>query len=60
MIPARIEKRRIRAPVQDLLKVPGLGPAQLVQLILLDHVIVGESERYSDSDARRLEEFRGE
>lgn len=33
---------------------------KLVQLILLDHVIVGESEHYSYSDAGQLEELESE
>lgn len=37
---------------RDLLKA-----CKLVQLVLLDHVIVGESAHYSYSDAGRLEEF---
>lgn len=40
---------------RDLLKA-----CKLVQLILLDHVIVGESEHYSYSDAGRLEELDSE
>jgi DNA repair protein RadC len=40
------------ATTRDLLKA-----CKLVQLILLDHVIVGESEHYSYSDAERLEEL---
>lgn len=39
----------------DLLKA-----CKLVQLILLDHVIVGESDHYSYSDEGRLEERSGE
>jgi DNA repair protein RadC len=37
---------------RDLLKA-----CKLVQLILLDHVIVGESEHYSYSDSGRLKEL---
>jgi DNA repair protein RadC len=37
---------------RDLLKA-----CKLVQLILLDHVIVGESAHYSYADAGRLQEF---
>ncbi len=40
---------------RDLLKA-----CKLVQLILLDHVIVGESDHYSYSDEGRLEERFGE
>ena len=40
---------------RDLLKA-----CKLVQLILLDHVIVGESEHYSYSDAGRLQELDAE
>lgn len=40
---------------RDLLKA-----CKLVQLILLDHVIVGESEHYSYSDEGRLEELETE
>jgi DNA repair protein RadC len=39
------------ATTRDLLKA-----CKLVQLVLLDHVIVGESEHYSYSDAGRLQE----
>ncbi len=44
-----------RAHVQDLLKA-----CKLVQLVLLDHVIIGESKHYSYSDEGRLEELAGE
>lgn len=37
-----------------------LKACKLVQLVLLDHVIVGESEHYSYSDAGRLEELAKE
>jgi DNA repair protein RadC len=37
-----------------------LKACRLVQLILLDHVIVGESEHYSYSDSGRLKEFEKE
>jgi len=37
----------------DLLKA-----CQLVQLVLLDHLIIGESEHYSYNDAGRLQEFK--
>jgi DNA repair protein RadC len=40
---------------RDLLKA-----CRLVQLLLLDHVIVGEAEHYSYSDAGRLRELEGE
>ena len=40
---------------RDLLKA-----CKLVQLVLLDHVIVGESEHYSYSDAGRLKELENE
>jgi len=40
---------------RDLVKA-----CKLVQLILLDHVIVGESEHYSYSDSNRLNEFEEE
>lgn len=40
---------------RDLLKA-----CRLVQLVLLDHVIVGESGHYSYSDEGRLEELEGE
>ncbi len=40
---------------RDLLKA-----CRLVQLVLLDHVIVGESEHYSYSDSGRLNEFEKE
>jgi DNA repair protein RadC len=40
---------------RDLLKA-----CKLVQLILLDHVIVGESKHYSYSDTNRLNEFEDE
>jgi DNA repair protein RadC len=43
------------ATTRDLLKA-----CKLVQLILLDHVIVGESEHYSYSDAGRIEELATE
>jgi DNA repair protein RadC len=39
----------------DLMKA-----CKLVQLTLLDHVIVGESEHYSYSDSGRLQEFENE
>lgn len=37
---------------RDLLKA-----CRLVQLVLLDHIIIGESEHYSYNDAGRLQEF---
>ena len=40
---------------RDLLKA-----CKLVQLILLDHVIVGESEHYSYADSGRLQELKNE
>jgi DNA repair protein RadC len=40
---------------RDLMKA-----CKLVQMILLDHVIVGESEHYSYSDAGRLQELKNE
>lgn len=43
------------ATTRDLLKA-----CKLVQLVLLDHVIVGESEHYSYSDEGRLKELEGE
>lgn len=43
------------ATTRDLLKA-----CKLVQLVLLDHVIVGESEHYSYSDAGRIEELERE
>ncbi len=43
------------ATTRDLLKA-----CKLVQLIFLDHVIVGESEHYSYSDEGRLKEFETE
>jgi DNA repair protein RadC len=43
------------ATTRDLLKA-----CKLVQLILLDHVIVGESDHYSYSDEGRLEELESE
>jgi len=43
------------ATTRDLLKA-----CKLVQLILLDHVIVGESEHYSYSDEGRLRELERE